>query len=422
MHQVVANTAHGHFLELTDPNFYMQGNRLGYHFDFILAFFAPFYLFFNDARVLLAGQSIIIALGAIPLYLLAKDHLKNIGFGLLVAILYLLYYPVHATIIADFHSVTLATTFILWAWYGLEKKKYILTTCMVLLAWFTKENVPLVTAGMGFYFFLKGDRKYGGALFIISGLWFLTVYKVIMPYFRGGVHFAESYYSSDVVVNLQRLFSEGSFRYIFALLYPLLFIPLLAPQFLLLIVPEWMIILLSSNTNMRALQYHYTALLTPFIFLALIYGLKKIKNKRVLLALFCALIYIQVTLLFTRSTLMTHYPPDPDGLRVVMDWREKLKDPSIPVSTSGHLAPHFSGRRYFYNFFYDYGFWNQGITEQQIADLVSHYEKAEYVLIKKSEIDPTDERVLRYYFHLKRNPRYTMIFEEAGIEVYKKLY
>ncbi|KXK09960.1 MAG: hypothetical protein UZ22_OP11002000951, partial [Microgenomates bacterium OLB23] len=53
------------------------------------------------------------------------------------------------------------------------------------------------------------------------------------------------------------------------------FVPLLAPQFLLLALPEWLIVLLSSNTNMRALQYHYTALLTPFIFIALLYGLKK---------------------------------------------------------------------------------------------------------------------------------------------------
>jgi hypothetical protein len=74
-----------------------------------------------------------------------------------------------------------------------------------------------------------------------------------------------------------------------------------------------------------------------------------------------------------------------------------------------------------YNFFYDFGFWNQGITEEKISELTSHYEKADYVLIKKSEVDPTDERALRYYFHLKRNPNYKMIFEEAGIEVYKKV-
>ncbi|MBP9816402.1 DUF2079 domain-containing protein [Candidatus Woesebacteria bacterium] len=419
MHQVVANTAHGHFLEITDPNFYTQGNRLGYHFDFILAFFAPFYIFFNDARVLLAGQSIIIGLGALPLFLLAKDHLKSKKFALSIAALYLLYYPIHATIIADFHSVTLATTFILWTWYGMEKKKYALVWTMVILAWFTKENVPLITGAIGFYFFLKGDRRHGGTLFALSGAWFLLVYKGIMPYFRTGQHFAESYYSSNIVENLMRLFSEESFKYLYLLTFPLLFIPFLAPQFLLLALPEWLIILLSSNENMRQLQYHYTALLTPFIFIALIYGLKKVAHKKIFIVI---LLLVQCSLLFTRSNLLKPYPANEDQLRIVNVWQEKLKDPRIPVATSGHLASHFSGRRYFYNFFYDFAYWQQGITDEQIDGLISHYEKAEYVLIKESELDITDERVMRYYFHLVTNPAFEKVFDESGIEVYKKVY
>jgi hypothetical protein len=165
MHQVVANTAHGHFLEMTDPNYYFQGNRLGYHFDFILALFAPFYLLFNDARVLLMGQSLIIVLGALPLFLLAKGHLKNKIAALAIATLYLLYFPVHATIIADFHAVALSTSFILWMWYAIEKGRYKLAMLMIVLSWMTKENVPLVTGAIGFYFYFNGHKKFGGALF-----------------------------------------------------------------------------------------------------------------------------------------------------------------------------------------------------------------------------------------------------------------
>ncbi len=419
MNQVVANTAHGHFLEITDPNFYFQANRLGYHFDFILAFFAPFYIFFNDARVLLAGQSIIIALGALPLFLFAKDHLKSKKLGLGVAVLYLLYFPVHATVTADFHSVSLATSFVLWTWYGMEKKRYALSWAMVLLAWFTKENVPLITAAIGFYFFLKGDRKQGGLLFFASGLWFLLVYKVIMPHFRQGAHFAESYYTSSILENLTRLFSEESFKYLYLLTFPLLFIPFLAPQFLLLALPEWLIVLLSSNENMRQLQYHYTALLTPFIFIALIYGLKKVTHKKIFIVI---LLFVQCSLLFTRSNLFKTYAKNDDQQRIVKVWQEKLKDPAIPVATSGHLASHFSGRQYFYNFFYDFAYWQQGITDEQIDNLVSHYEKADYVLIKESELSIADERIMRYYSHLITNPNFKKILDESGIEIYKKVY
>jgi uncharacterized membrane protein len=422
MYQVVANTAHGHFLEMTDPNYYFQGNRLGYHFDFILALFVPFYLLFNDARVLLIGQSLTIVLGALPLFLLAKGHLKNRIAALAIATLYLLYFPVHATIIADFHAVALSTSFILWMWYAIEKGRYKLAMLMIVLSWMTKENVPLVTGAIGFYFYFKGHKKFGGALFAASVAWFLAVYKIIMPHFRGGAHFAETYYTADFFTNLQRLFSADSFQYAYALLYPLLFLPLLAPQFLLLPAFEWLIILLSANTNLRELQYHYTALLTPFIFIALIYGFKKIKSQKILYSLLAILLFMQWSFLFKRSTLLHHYPPAPETEKVVAEWQHILSDPTIPVSTTGHLASHFSGRQYFYNFLYDYGFWNQGITEEQIRDLVSHYEKADYVLIKESEIDPTDERVMFYYFHLKNSKKFTKIFDKSGIEVYKKVY
>jgi len=419
MHQVVSNTLHGHFLEMTDPNFYFQGMRLGYHFDFILVFFAPFYYFFHDARVLLAGQSIILALGALPLYLLANDHLKNKKLSLLIVLSYLLYYPMHWTLMADFHAVTLATTFILTAWYFMEHKKYALMWVMIVLSWLTKENVALITGAIGLYVFFKSNRKQGSLLIGLSLVWFLLVYKVIMPHYRGGTHFAETYYSSDILTNIHRLFRLESLNYIVTLLFPLLFVPILSPLLLLIALPEWLIILLSSNTNMQLIQYHYTALLTPFIFLSLIYGIKKVNKKQIILGL---IILIQCYTFFTRSPLRIPYYEDKAALNFVKSWQVKLKDESIPVSTSGHLAPYFSGRRYFYNFLFDFAYGSQGIKDSEIRALVNHYEKAEYVIIMKSEMDPTDERVMRYYFHLKHNTQFIKIADEAGIEVYKKVY
>ncbi|KXK09959.1 MAG: hypothetical protein UZ22_OP11002000950 [Microgenomates bacterium OLB23] len=133
------------------------------------------------------------------------------------------------------------------------------------------------------------------------------------------------------------------------------------------------------------------------------------------------MILLQIPRFVPRSTIQTRYvAPSEKTMSVVKQWREALANPEIPVSTSGHLAPHFSGRRYFYNFLYDYAYFNQGITDETIYALVSHYEKADYVVILESEMDPTDEKVMYYYAHLRANTSFKKVFDKDGIEVYKK--
>ena len=122
-----------------------------------------------------------------------------------------------------------------------------------------------------------------------------------------------------------------------------------------------------------------------------------------------------------QGILLKRYPVDSAALRVIYQWKQTLQDNELPVAASGHLAPYFADRRYFYNFFYDLAYFNQGISDSQIKNLAGHYEKATYVLIKKSEVDPHDEKLLYYYYHLVSNPRYEKVADEEGIEVYKKL-
>ncbi len=426
MHQVVHNTAHGKFLEMTDPNFFFQGNRLGYHFDLILALFAPFYWLFDDVRVLLVAQAAFLVSGAGAVYLLALREIRGKFLALGLATAYLLYFPLHWTMISDFHSVTLATSIILWAFYFAETRRFSASFACIFLAWLTKENVPLVTACMGLYFMWKKERRFGGALFLMSAMWFLLVYKGIMPYFRGGTHFAEGYYTLNIVDNFFRFFRLETLVYVFTLLKSFLFLPLLAPQILLIALPEWLIVLLSSNENMRVVSYHYTALLTPFVFIASIYTLQKLRNvfvaSRYPMRLLIVIIVATNALFAWKEGPMTEkFPIKQDALGFVKEWQDVLRDDAIPVATTGRLGPFFSGRTHFYNFLFDYAYASQGITDEQIRGLADHYEKAEYVFIKKSEIRQENEFEWLYYQHLVNNSRYEKVDDEAGIEVYKKL-
>ena len=76
MVQAVWFTAHGHPLRVTNLRG-EQALRLGAHIDPVLMFFAPLWWIWPSPDLLLVGQSVAIALGAIPVYWLGRKHLTS---------------------------------------------------------------------------------------------------------------------------------------------------------------------------------------------------------------------------------------------------------------------------------------------------------------------------------------------------------
>src|SRR3989344_7679461 len=123
MNQVVYNTSQGRFLEMTNQDLKKNVSRLAIHFDPILAAFAPFYKLYEGPEVLLIGQAIILGLGALAVYLISQKILKKNLTSLIFSLTYLLYFSIQRAVLFDFHSVTLTTTFFLFALYfNLVKK------------------------------------------------------------------------------------------------------------------------------------------------------------------------------------------------------------------------------------------------------------------------------------------------------------
>jgi len=69
----------------------MGRNLLGDHTSFILVFLVPLYWIWPSAGVLFFTQSLFIALGAVPVFLLARKLLLHEGFALALAACYLLH-------------------------------------------------------------------------------------------------------------------------------------------------------------------------------------------------------------------------------------------------------------------------------------------------------------------------------------------
>ena len=303
MDQTVWNTIHGRIFQTTDPNGTDIISRLAYHADFILILISPLYFIWSNPKMLILLQVIVICFGALFAYLLGKEILKNKNFSLALSAAFLLYPAIQYNLLFDFHGVTLATTFLLATFYFFLKRKYLYFFVFAVLAGLTKEQIWSIVAIFGFAicfrevykknFKLTKEFIFGLMVFALgTSSFYILIWKVI-PYFKGGTHFALSYFSdfgtttSGVFLNillnplktLSIILKYDNLVYYVQLLAPAGFLPLLAFPVLIFAVPDILINALSTNAQLHQIYYQYTSAITPFVFIAAIYGAKFVTER-----------------------------------------------------------------------------------------------------------------------------------------------
>ncbi|MDE2589361.1 MAG: DUF2079 domain-containing protein, partial [Patescibacteria group bacterium] len=294
MDQTVWNTAHGRWFMFTNPDGTNIISRLSFHADFILILLAPFYLIWQDPRMLLLIQTVITAFGAIFVYLLAQNFVKNKPFATVLAIIYLLSPQIQHANLYDFHAVTLATTFLLGAYYFLIKKQTLPFLIFLALAAITKEQVWVVTALFGLYAItFKKMYKLGSAVFVISLALFWYIFFKAIPLAHGGKHFALYYYSdfgsspTEIIKTivfvptktLATMFAPDRVEYLKQLLLPLGFLVLLSPLYLVFTLPDLLINLLSNNPPFHQIFYQYSAVIVPFLFIGTMHSVVWLRKR-----------------------------------------------------------------------------------------------------------------------------------------------
>ncbi|MFA6016688.1 MAG: DUF2079 domain-containing protein [Patescibacteria group bacterium] len=437
MNQVVYNTSQSRFLEMTNQDLKKNISRLAIHFDPILAAFAPFYKIYNGPEVLLIGQAIILGLGALAVFLISKKILKKSLISLIFALSFLFYFAVQRAVLFDFHAVTLATTFFLFALYFNLIKKNFWYYFFIFLSLLTKEHVGLVVVFLGVYlYFIKKEKKTGIITGILGTIFFISTVYFIIPYFRGSEHFAAGYFV-NIEERLPEIIKFG-IPYIGLLVSPLFF-ALFSPLTMLISLPEWAINIISINSNQRSIYFHYNSIIVAFLFFSLILGFKnldkKLKNKvvkRILLVVFILgniySIYLYNPIPYFVKQPSFYQDLDQTKGRSIEYWVGKLKDENIKVSTTPKLAPLFTNRKYYFNFLYDSSFAQMGKTDEDIyKNEIDKYTLADYIIINRSEIGVFEKEGIpvKFYFKLLDDKNFQMVFtdDQGGnsIEVYKKI-
>lgn len=443
MHQTVYNTYKGlatgdwsRILELTNPYGPEQIKRMAIHNDILLAFIAPFYFIHSGPETLLVIQTVVMALGAWGIFKIAQvvfkknNHKDFLSF--IFAFSYLLYPAIERTNIYEFHAVALTTTFIILMFYFWLVKRYKLSFLFIIISLLSKEQVGLTTAFFGLYIIckkIKGKEFYFPLAVILTSLiWFFVSVSAIIPYFRGGNHFALSYYGdfgdspTHILIGIFRnpqslvkyIFHIDTFRYFLFLLGPLSFLSLFSLPTLAIALPEFGINLLSNSWSMRNIIFHYTAVIQPIVFISSIYGaawlINRFKFRRTvwigIFILTTSLIftYFKGPLPYSREQEVHPFIYPQKEAKVVATWAMILKDENLKISTTGQLAPHFTSRRYFYIF-------------------SNNYPLADYIVLRTGEIYnyPEKDVLIPIYQKLIKDKRFEKIYGDGSLEVYKKI-
>lgn len=379
MEQTVWNTLHGRFFILTHPDVNTVTSRLAVHADFILVLIAPFYALWQDARTLLLIQTIIIGVGAWYVYRIAENVLDKKSIALVLAFSYLLNPFVQEQNLFDFHAVSLATTFLLAAFYYLLSKNNKLFILTLLLAVSTKEHIWAIAAFFGIYIFFKRSKMWGSILTLASfGMFYLLISQFI-PDARSGDHFALSFYDElgsspkEILFKIilqphtavQLAIKNNMVEYLKYILLPTGFLSLLAPLYLLFALPEFAINLLSNNQNLRSYQYHYAAAIIPFVYISAIYGIKRIVQfkphlilrKGIVYYILFATLYSQWSfglLPGTKEADLAIYASSLKNAGIIKNYLDTIPE-NVSVGATNNVAAHLIKRQKIYTLPYAVG-------------------------------------------------------------------
>ena len=392
MLQVVWNTSQGRPFEVSldrPDDTELVGSYMGNHVRPFFLLIAPLYRLWPEPRMLLALQSVALALGALPLYWIARRELRSKVFQVLLIVCYLLYPALGFISLFDFHPVAFCVPALLFAYWALLEKRDVLFWVMIALTISTKEELVVPVAAFGIYCLFRPEwRKKGMWMLAISTAWAILCFFVFIPYANEGRPYRFFELWSHLLPggdegggqsgSLASLFSIDAVYFIIHLLVPLGFICVLEPGLLAVSLPSLAYLLVSNRANLYRVGHQYPAVLIPWLFLATLYGLAKLERwprmrpltKRWLPLMLLLVGTLGVQLKF--NPILVSYL---SGYLIRMPYDSQVHEalvqipPDAGVATINSFGPHLSHRRYLL-----------GIDKYALPLNPDHFQYVDYVL------------------------------------------
>jgi uncharacterized membrane protein len=319
--QPMWNTLHGRFLERTLDD--RQAPRVAEHFEPIIVAIALVFYVWDDVRAILIIQTVALALGALPVYWIAREQLARVTgressdwLPLAFVVIYLMFPAVQAANVADFHADPFIVAPLLFAFWYATQRSYRAMWVWAIVAMLVKENLPTLTFMLGLHllvgresrnqglgqsekttsrfsdFLLTPRRLHGLGLMVVSVIWFyLATFLVVAPLARqvyggdGPIYLSSRYARfgggatellAQFTDTLALLREPDRLRYVGGLLASVGWLAVLAPEYLLLGLPVLVANMFSNFPGQYSGEQHYSAPLAPAFVIAAIYGFQRL--------------------------------------------------------------------------------------------------------------------------------------------------
>ncbi len=280
---------------------------LGDHGAWIFYLIALLYKIYPHVFWLFLLQSVALALGALPIWYLAKLAGLKDDQNFVVVIAYLLYPVVFNANLFDFHPEVMAIPALAWAVLSARLNKLGQFLIAIVLVLGCKAALSLTVIALGIWLiFLEKRRIYGAIALTMGTAWFIFATKFLIPSFSGAEVAAVSRYNYlgnsvfEIITNvflqpqriLKVLFSWNNLRYLLLLLLPVAW-GLRLPQLTYLIpaVPALLLNLLADYLPeyqpQKDIVFQYSVPIVPFLILVVIHtlaaGRSWIKHQRIII-------------------------------------------------------------------------------------------------------------------------------------------
>jgi uncharacterized membrane protein len=372
--QVFWNTTQGRPFESTmSQALPVPHSLLGDHFSPIFWLVVPFYYAYPHPETLVVVQTFWLALGAWPVFLLARLKLPA-GYAIAWVGVYFLFLPLAYINLFDFHEVALAVAPLGFALYFLESGRKGWFIFSLVIAFLVKEEIGLVGVAFGAYALLgKRDWKLGLGVLLGSLAAFLAIIELVIPYFASGrsyPYIAERY--KDVggsplgilrttVTNPLRIaravFQAKKMFFAVAIFGPVLGLSALAGWAAVLVLPSLGYLLLSNYEPQYTFTSQYSAPLIPLVIGTSIIAMARLRKSWQL-----PLIAVILVSSFAFSWAYGYMPFsrkfDPGQFQTEARYAAFTRQlamipPDARVSAENGFPSHLSERRYIYDFTFE---------------------------------------------------------------------
>jgi len=348
----------------------MGRNLFGDHTQFMLVTLVPLYWIRPDATTLLWAQAFLMALGAVPVYMLSMRLLKNPVFAAVLSAAFLLHPALAQSNLENYHPDSFLVPIVGFVLYAAVMDKRRMLVVFSALALLCKEDVVLILLPIALWYTWRRNRTLGLSIAAASILTATFDTEVVMrgltgvpslngwriPFGGVGGLLREILRKPGEVVNyvLQSDRPNGRPFYVWQMVAPTGLVFLVAPELALTVILVLLSNVISTFGYQHQIAYHYSMVIVPGLLMGTVYAISRIKRERLrtiavvivgVSSLWCAFLWGPYP--FSIHHDVPHLSPSDPTVQAIREVQAKLP-PDAVVSAYYAFAPHVDHRERVY--------------------------------------------------------------------------